>query len=503
MQQNFDRAAHPPPDLLHERRDVSFPSLNMSLTRDQPIRSNKEDSRHDQNTSLEGQESQEGRSQDGAVEDEEELTRMSNYSVKTLTSLASYPNPHQKMAQRALDRARETFKAAAEASRPISPAISRQGLDGAGVPPTSYSLGRESSDYYSRVPRNAHINNSTRSSVLSSGPGAPQPLTAGPPGQRQYKASTLEGPFRAIQASTQKPPASAVAEAHPNINASSLTNMGSRPPVDMSDPPHSPEQTKQLLALDALQGTQPSTKISGAIKGSSPWERFYPPSPWFREPQETRNIDQIKQYYPNGVPHYNPKKFVSVPEDNSDLPLMLHQNNHPHSMTGPEAQLRDNARHRAAFYSAIYDLMKSWDERLKDLRTKGQDEALGLRDSMARAAARQAEMVAVDYSSSLGGPKDIDINFFNQMETYQAAQLLLGMAFSTLANYWDNGRLMGHPSGFDRVTESEEDDVWARSRNVDNNTGQPCAQPSQSHNAWGLPHAPTPLSQWSGRSGDM
>lgn len=505
LQQNCDRAAHPPRSLPHERRDVSVSFLSMSLTHDQPIRSDKANSRQDQSTSLKGQENQDDKVQEGAVEEEEdEATRMSNYSVKTLTSLASYPNPYQKIAQRALDRARETFKAAAEASRPISPAVSRQGLDGAGVPSSSYSLGRESSDYSSRVPRNAHIKSSTRSSVLSSGPGAPQPLTAGPPGQRQYKVSTLEGPFRAIQAGTQKPPSSTADEAHFNINASSLLDMGSQSPINKSGPPHTPEQTKQLRTLGAMQVHQPSAQTPGAIGANYPWGRVYPPTHWHSEPQETRSIDQIKQYYPSGVaPHYNSRKLVLVPGDNSDLPLILHQHNRPHPMMGSEVHDETEVRHRVAIYSAIYDLIKSWDERLEDLRLKDRDKELGLSDSTARATARQAQMIADVSSSPLGEPEDIDVGFFNQMETYQAVQPLLRMAFSTLANYWDNGRLMGHPTGFDRVKKPEEDDLWARSRTMDNYMGQPQSLPPQSQSRWGLPHTPPPPSQWSGRSGDM
>lgn len=473
----------------------------MSLSRDQPIRSDKENRRHDQNTSLECQETQDGKGQEGAVEEEEEeLTRMSNYSVKTLTSLASYPNPHQKMSQRALDRARETFKAAAEASRPISPAISRQGLDGSGVPASSY-FSREGSECFIRVSRNTHISSSTRSSVLSSGPGAPQPLTAGPPGQRQYKASTLEGPFRAIQASTQKTPPSTVDEAHFNTNTS---DMGPQPLVNISGPPHSPEQTAQLRTLDALQTSQLSGQTPRVIGRNFPWGSVYPPIPWLREPQETRSIDQIKQYYPNGIaPRYNPKKFVSVPEDNSDLPIILHPHSPPSSMTTSEALNRDDTRHRTALYLAMYDLMKPWDERLEDLRTKVHNNELGLDDLTVRTVARQDEMIAAVYRTPLWEPENISVDLFNEMETYEAAQPLLRMAYSTLANYWDNGRLMGHATGFNNVKKPEEEDLWACSRNMDNYTGQSQSQPFQSQNTWGFPHTPPPMSQWSGRNGDV
>lgn len=488
LQQNYDRAAHPPPDPPHEGRNKPTSSLSMShptsFPPDFPTRDDVESILPGGVDPLKGQANQEVDEEEHGAE-EEELTRMDNYSVKTLTSLASYSNPHQKMAQRALDRARETFKAAAEASRQPSRSAFRQGLDGTNAPLSSHALGRDPLDYFSRVPRNTHINNSTRSSMLSGGLGAPQPLTAGPPGQRQYKVPALEGPYRALQ-TIKTPSSSAVDEAYANGNAPSLLQLGPRPPSSTSDLPCSPEQNKQLrVAAAALQATRPAVHSPSATVGDSPWNRGCPPVTLVKEPQETKTLAQIMQYYPGSPPpRYNPKNLVSVAEDNSDLPPILHPSRCSQLLMSDGARSQDDARHLVAFYSAKYDLTRTWAERLDDLNNRLQN--LGRSDSTQDSAARQADIVAASSSSQVGKPEDFDVSFFNQIKTCQAAEPLLAMAFSTLANYWDNGRILGHSTGFERVNKPEEEDLWACSRNVDIDAGQPRFQ-----GRWGLPHSPS------------
>ncbi|KAI4594374.1 hypothetical protein KJ359_008398 [Pestalotiopsis sp. 9143b] len=105
--------------------------------------------------------------------DDDSLKHM---SVKTLTNLASYENPKQKSAQNILSRARDTSKALQFADQASS---SSNILQSDGV---AEADSRPSSTY---------------SSILSKGPGAPRPLTAGPPGLRQHKPATIEVPATA------------------------------------------------------------------------------------------------------------------------------------------------------------------------------------------------------------------------------------------------------------------------------------------------------------------
>lgn len=105
--------------------------------------------------------------------DDDSLKHM---SVKTLTNLASYENPKQKSAQNILSRARDTSKALQFADQA---SLSSNILQSDGV---AEADSRPSSTY---------------SSILSKGPGAPRPLTAGPPGLRQHKPATTDNPATA------------------------------------------------------------------------------------------------------------------------------------------------------------------------------------------------------------------------------------------------------------------------------------------------------------------
>lgn len=455
LQQNHDRAVNPsilPPNQERSSSQSSntlssnkmpspgFPPGLGSLQND--------NSRLDGNAFLKDGDTKE---EDGEEEEEEELARMSNYSVKTLTSLASYPNPHQKMAQRALDRARETFKAASENLRPITPSSYRQGFDGAGTQIYAANLTREKTeDVISRVPRYGHMHSSTRSSVLSSGPGAPQPLTAGPPGQRQYKASTMEGTFRALQASIQKTLPSEVDESQFDINPSSLVNFGMHSFTKLPSPQRqAPDQQNKLLRQNESfnLGRLPAHNTAAAMG--------FPTSarPHIRV-RDTKPLNYLKQYYPHGPPPgYDPTALTSVPEDNSDL---LPPRSHflPHTI---EAQKQRDNRHRAAFYSGTDDLLKDLDERFDEIRKELWDRELGVGDSSNRATAFPADFDVPFNSSRLGKPLEISIEDVNQLQTHEAANPLLNMAYSTLARYWDNGHLLKTPMGFEKVQKPQDE----------------------------------------------
>ncbi|ETS84776.1 hypothetical protein PFICI_02801 [Pestalotiopsis fici W106-1] len=107
--------------------------------------------------------------EDDANEDES----LKQMSVKTLTNLASYENPQQRTAQKILSRARETMSA-------------RQLAD-----PSTRNR-NSIMEWDASVEAEMRANPSPYSSILSKGPGAPRPLTAGPPGLRQHKPTNIE-----------------------------------------------------------------------------------------------------------------------------------------------------------------------------------------------------------------------------------------------------------------------------------------------------------------------
>lgn len=497
LQQNHERAVDPSHHHQHQKRSISISPVNMSLSTSFPELPRPlvgDNSRIDDTfpglpRSLVACIKQNG---DASLNDEnkdqgdgdDELERLLNLPVKTLTSLASYSNPHQKAAQKILDRARVTTKTAAEASRASTPNPFRQGLDGASAQSSSYGLGRESSEYFSRVPRNTHINSSARSSVLSNGPGAPQPLTAGPPGQRQYKASTLDGPLRALNANAQKPPSSTFNESHLSNNPVALPNMDFRPSFMTADPPNPTEQqARGLRKIGGPQAFQTSVRNSNTTGGEYPWERnpSFPPTLWVSEPTETRTPEQIQEYYPGGGPsNYNPNNIISVADHDTSLPLMMGAIDR-RSYPNLEARRQSDARHRAAFYWKKETHLKVFDEVTQEFDQKLLNRQLGVSDSTKLSAARQVEFDPTFGSSDVGKVLNISVTFVDQMQTHEVAKPLLNMAFTTLSNYWDSGRLLGVPTGFDKVNKAKEGHDAVNGENLGR---------TQYLGKWGLPRTP-------------
>ncbi|KLO83998.1 uncharacterized protein LW93_785 [Fusarium fujikuroi] len=128
---------------------------------------------------------------DASEESDEEcelgMDPLMNMTVKSLHNLASYPNPNQKRAQKALLRGLKPalgLKTTTRVDEPLAPITRSFGLQDA-----------------SKNNNNALQigSNTTRApGTMAPGAGAPRPLTAGPPGQRQYRPSTFESTFKAL-----------------------------------------------------------------------------------------------------------------------------------------------------------------------------------------------------------------------------------------------------------------------------------------------------------------
>ncbi|TQV93500.1 hypothetical protein IF1G_08078 [Cordyceps javanica] len=220
LQQNYDRAANP---IIRNGCFDDMPSrwassLNGAALETEDVMSY----------------SASDRDHDGDDEDEDEDDGidniMMNMTVKSLHNLASYPNPNQKKAQKAL-------------LRPVKPRLSLQNhVDAKDMPVQSWDPRPPVPDpVYDRFWAKSRLSNSdsvasqlmARAELQSiaergqrEGPsplsnkdrteqstawlthmalGAPRPLTAGPPGQRQYRASTFKSTFKAL--STDAPSA--------------------------------------------------------------------------------------------------------------------------------------------------------------------------------------------------------------------------------------------------------------------------------------------------------
>lgn len=229
LQQNYDRAASPFYDPDHglvkmqsetpRMRSGNTPGPQLSLFAD----------KHQVKAA-------EGQTSDDEDEDNGDLAMdpLMSMPVKSLHNLASYPNPSQKKAQKALLRGTKPnltgFSAAPDNNASSSPFLrsvdtaddSRDGYvmssnllrpaqsDPAGLRRDQEELwsGPSLSRTYTNRPSHLSSFNLVRkdessgselvSTTLSTGPGAPRPLTAGPPGQRQYRPSTFESTFKAL-----------------------------------------------------------------------------------------------------------------------------------------------------------------------------------------------------------------------------------------------------------------------------------------------------------------
>jgi hypothetical protein len=380
--------------------------------------------------------------------DEEELVRMNNLPVRTITNLASYPNPSQKLAQKALDRARETFKSAAETDPSSTPNFSRQGpqrLEGSGLRSASASLDRDFPATSGWISKHDPLSNGTRSGVLSSGPGAPQPLTAGPPGQRQYKPSTLEATFRALQSGTQKVSSFTIGESLLD-NDPSLMSMGKLESVTALSRPQSPGQAP-ISVNDCFEVGMPAHNpiTNMVLRHDSAQSR--------RRTYDTLSAEAVRGYFPDGFP-----PDIGPPT----VPLLSNSAGRPEGRflpTPEELRLRD-ARSKIAFYSASQDMTKTLDMRIAEAQGRLRDLELGINTTRERSAARNAEIDALLNFPTLGQPigqprNDIQVEVANAMPTHELATPLINMAFSTLLNYCDDGRLMEIPTGFEKAEQSK------------------------------------------------
>ncbi|KAL6883814.1 hypothetical protein HDV57DRAFT_426113 [Trichoderma longibrachiatum] len=167
---------------------------------------------------------------------------LKNMTVKSLHNLASYPNPNQKSAQKALLRGTRPKAGSSlgsglsglaqpfafHSNSPGGVRLSASDEPSIGLRPTLSDLSALHQTYIDRRRRPrmmtsdagpsttyASLFDSRRSTPstnddmqdfhprasmhLATGPGAPKPLTAGPPGQRQYRPSTFESTFKALK----------------------------------------------------------------------------------------------------------------------------------------------------------------------------------------------------------------------------------------------------------------------------------------------------------------
>ena len=292
LQQNYDRAASP----MTEQETSVFSSIGMPVP---SIRSG-------------NMPSPTGCEDNDNVGSEDTLAS-SRITVKGLTNLASYPNPMQKAAQKALARART---ANLGLSRPNTPSS---------LSTTTIDIGKD------------RLASTYGTSSAAAGP--PQPLTAGPPGQRQFKSMTLDTAPRCLRQEDQISPLSPTAsvfQSRPLIGLRNINGAGLLPTFDDEDELEGTERPSQLPTDERHHSlvSRPSSDHAGFRPLATPGPSDLTTEPLDgtrRKIQDTLPADRISQYFPDGFPsNYDgrhkpvgenwPMKYP-ITEDNSAQPL--------------------------------------------------------------------------------------------------------------------------------------------------------------------------------------
>lgn len=172
LQQNYDRAVSPTPEDDSTYLDaIGMPAPNLRSGNSSAVGLGITPSMcAKQTSSVYG---------DGDSVLAEDALVSSRITVKGLTNLASYPNPVQKAAQNKLARARAVNYTLQRTDTPLSV------YGGSGL-------------------RKDHVVSGTAVPI-----GTPKPLTAGAPGQRQFRPSTFESTVRALHGLDQEEPSMA------------------------------------------------------------------------------------------------------------------------------------------------------------------------------------------------------------------------------------------------------------------------------------------------------
>ncbi|KAL2757773.1 hypothetical protein ACRALDRAFT_1068279 [Sodiomyces alcalophilus JCM 7366] len=494
LQQNYDRAVTPP----HAKRDyqtshradmsaLSVPrSMPGGLHASQPspgwtLPTESEVAKSSQRDGAAGDDD----SSSNGDRSEHPLCRL---SVKSLHNLASYPNPNQKKALK-LIRTRRPFSN----SRPESSGIDSRAATPSLAPPNFGSSdiagrGRQSHSpvaprpdgfHYPppREPKNrdkfpssrAHYygynrqalgeprgeavnlvnNHGGYNSTLATGPGAPQPLTAGPPGQRQYNPSTLDSTRRALH--NGKRPRHAASEddavsvefrallnGDKEQEASSQSVVGARqspivpsvvssgasaePTVSTPNPPPAPPSL-----LDELRATSvPEVASRQNSPGLDPLKSILHSIDTGDKIVDTRFPGEVRKYYPYGMP-------------NMHEPLPLAQNwitNYP---------LPGRRQHEAGSFAAAREELQNHNRKVYHQFHAAAAEFPGSMDAVIHQARNRRLLHSIGVIgdrrqyNAITERDPLEVKHVNSMPLCEVSEPLLSMVFATLLNNLDYG----------------------------------------------------------------
>ncbi|ROT34687.1 hypothetical protein SODALDRAFT_382263 [Sodiomyces alkalinus F11] len=502
LQQNQDRAVTPP----HAKKDIETPDrIGMSAPRSQSRSLHSSQSQPSpgmMTPAVNGNEVDEASQQDCAAEEDGDLSSngspfehaLGRLTVKSLHNLASYPNPNQKRALKLLQpRPRLSHSEPVNAvnnSRFSIASVAPQTpghLDTAGRGRQSRSPAETRSSRFSnappREPKNrdtfpssrAHYLNHNRQafgeptgeavnvtnicggykSTLATGPGAPLPLTAGPPGHRQYNPSTFDSALRALHSrgrrglvvsendaaavefralvdsntrhhETRSP--SVVALRHCPIMELAVSGGAGEPPVFQPDRPLTYESS--LAELRATSFPEVSSRHTSPVVGrlQSVLHAIHTGD----DVVDTKFPEEVRKYYPYGMP--NMHEPITVSEEWATHYPLLERRQHVVGSFAKTCEALENLENRNRkvyhqFHAAADDFPDSMDVVIQQAHNRRLQRSVGVVGVIGDRRRSNAR-VACD---------PLEVEQVNNMPLYEAAGPLLPMVFATLLHNLDYG----------------------------------------------------------------
>ncbi|TLS22219.1 uncharacterized protein PpBr36_09811 [Pyricularia pennisetigena] len=468
LQQNYDRAMTPPAkeDVYFESGDMDTATLSVhsSIPHDHDRLSQARlFAIHTADTSRAvSQSSNKEESEDSdCMVDAAADALAARLNFKSLTSLASYENPSQQIAKRALARGRSSFKypdlllhGTANTALQSQSFRQQERPQSTGLSQSCSSATRADRQYAGSTsnpkalwPVNESVLNQNLSqlslsrgpkalvsaidtaypSALSTGPGAPLPLTAGPPGLRQYRPSSFEA--NAPAASTVSKPPSRIHETENGLrkrNKSPLLTLREAHEQDLNSGPYIDDSSLQ----DQLDSEPPITdRLEPANSDSGLPDLLARTSLTSSLVYETESPDKINQYYPDQLPpDYTPSKKSDLQTSDWEAECVARRRV-PGRRTA-EQLARHQKRVDESWYAGISRIHQTMDDAIAQMQTRQ------LLHTIGRPEHADAFSMSGSTSSHLRG-RELSLQDVISTDRSRHAAPLLNMAFATLLSYVD------------------------------------------------------------------
>ncbi|KAJ4298493.1 hypothetical protein N0V88_003523 [Collariella sp. IMI 366227] len=333
---------------------------------------------------------------------------LAHLTVKGITNLASFPNPMQKAARDALARARTTNVSLDRSDTPLS------------VMSTNVDFTKDRvSGSYGAIPV----------------PGPPRPLTAGPPGQRQFKPMTGEN--------TSKGPGAE------NLASQMLSNTSSYQSITPIGPP--PTIGSNVLAGfngdDIFPSTGQPVRPSLEHGYHEPVLHHLPefkefrrtPGPPESNTERTRRKvhdtlppDAVKQYFPRGFPsNYDGRHQPMADDWPSNYPAV-------EGMRGQKPFSEQLNSINRSFYAGTEGLVRNMEQIVRDHNYRCLENKVGvIGEERQRLRGSHIERLGADGKVQ---PPPLTVAEVEGMDEDEVTKPLINMAYASLLRYKEEGQ---------------------------------------------------------------